>query len=141
MKTHPILSRSLTLCVIIFCGALLATAQRATRNPVEQSAASPNWAAAGSLAITREGHASTLLISGKVLVVGGYNGSYLSSAELYDPMTGTSSSTGSLTNGRSSHTATLLPSGKVLVAGGIPSTCFERRGTLRSRDRDVERHR
>jgi hypothetical protein len=55
-----------------------------------------------------------------VLVVGGVDsgGNDLTSAELYDPVTGVWSTTGSLATGRGSHTATLLPNGKVLVSGG-----------------------
>jgi WD40 repeat protein len=61
-----------------------------------------------------------LLPNGKVLVAGGYNGTThsLSSAELYNPASGTWTATGSLATARYDHTATLLPNGKVLVAGG-----------------------
>jgi Galactose oxidase, central domain len=76
----------------------------------------------GRLNAARYGHTATLLADGKVLVVGGSDdgdlASTLASAEIYDPDTGTWSTTGSLNTSRYNHTATLLPDGKVLVAGG-----------------------
>jgi len=57
-----------------------------------------------------------------VLIVGGLTGSggnvVVSSAELYNPATGTFTVTGSLTTARFVHTATLLSNGQVLIAGG-----------------------
>ena len=80
------------------------------------------WTTTGSLATGRYGRTATLLSNGKVLVAGGIGGGYsspfLTSAELYDPATGTWTATGSLQTARSGHTATLLPNGKVLVVGG-----------------------
>jgi N-acetylneuraminic acid mutarotase len=75
---------------------------------------------AGSLATARYGHTATSLPNGKVLVVGGYveGQGDLATAELYDPASGTWTSTGSLATARDGHTATLLLNGKVLVAGG-----------------------
>ena len=81
----------------------------------------PRWVTTGSLATARDGHTATLLLNGKVLVAGGYPNGALSSAELYDPATGTWTPTGSMGTGRQFHTATLLSSGKVLVAGGVDS--------------------
>jgi hypothetical protein len=75
----------------------------------------------GSLVNGRRSHTATLLPTGKVLGAGGSNNpnSVLSSAELYDPASGTWTPTiGSLVTARAQHTATLLRSGKVLVAGG-----------------------
>jgi len=84
------------------------------------------WSATGSLAHARFGYTATLLPNGQVLVVGG-NASVsgvdaLSSAELYDPATGTWTETGSMATGRFANTATLLRNGKVLVAGGYNGT-------------------
>src|SRR5438105_13868270 len=65
----------------------------------------------GSLNTARHGHTATLLPNGKVLVAGGFNGSALASAELYDPASGGWTATGSLITARHSHTATMLPNG------------------------------
>ncbi|KFE65316.1 Kelch repeat-containing protein [Hyalangium minutum] len=81
-------------------------------------ACASGWSTGASMLTSRSNHSATLLSSGKVLVVGGYNNNYLASAELYDPATNTWSAAGVLTSRRRYHTATLLPSGKVLIAGG-----------------------
>jgi len=86
--------------------------------------ATGTWRSAGRLNSIRFGHTATLLPNGKVLIAGGVNRFFpppvsgINSAELYDPATGTWSSTGNLTTSRYGHTATLLPNGKVLVTGG-----------------------
>jgi hypothetical protein len=79
----------------------------------------PVWSTTGSLATARREHTSTVLQDGRVLAVGGNDmGNLISSAELYDPATGTWATTSSLWTGRQFHTAQLLGSGRVLVAGG-----------------------
>ena len=105
--------RLLILGVISCCG-------------LEEAAAAPfTFDNTGSLAAARENHTATLLSNGKVLVVGGFDGSSaLASAELYDPTSGTWSATGGLATARRLHTATLLPNGKVLVAGGVGSSGY-----------------
>jgi hypothetical protein len=79
----------------------------------------------GGMTTAREEHTATLLADGKVLIVGGESPVTGSSdlqptatAEVYDPSTGSFSTTGSMAAARNSHTATLLPSGNVLIAGG-----------------------
>jgi len=81
------------------------------------------WNGVGATNAGRLMHTATLLPDGKVLVAGGYgiedgSNNSLSSAELFDPVTGTWQTTGPLNGRRSNHTATLLPNGKVLIAGG-----------------------
>lgn len=106
------------------------------------------WSSTGTLDTARYGHTATLLPNGKVLVVGGTRNfrfrdpaipildrstnatNTLSSAELFDPSTGSWTSAGSMSHARFAHTATLLDGpdcrgdqppkycGKVLVAGG-----------------------
>jgi Bacterial Ig-like domain (group 2)/Galactose oxidase, central domain len=89
----------------------------------------------GPMATAREQHTATLLPDGRVLIVGGATApptpmasAWLATstadfhptttAEIYDPSTGSFSATGSMAEGRVFHTATLLPSGKVLITGG-----------------------
>jgi N-acetylneuraminic acid mutarotase len=84
--------------------------------------ATGTWALTGSMNDAREGQTATLLRDGEVLVAGGAPAgttfSVLSSAELYNPATGTWALTGSMNAGRVGQSATLLDNGTVLVAGG-----------------------
>jgi N-acetylneuraminic acid mutarotase len=58
-----------------------------------------------------------------VLVAGGANFAALASSELYDPATGTWTTTGSLQTASFNHTATLLANDRVLVTGGEGDPC------------------
>jgi Calx-beta domain/Kelch motif/Galactose oxidase, central domain len=88
--------------------------------------ATETWSLTGNLNTDRAGETATLLPNGKVLLAGGWGNCttnagclYLNSAELFDPATGTWSTTGNLNTTRTDYTATLLPNGKVLVAAGL----------------------
>jgi hypothetical protein len=71
------------------------------------------------MSVARCCHTETRLADGRILIAGGFNGQYLSSAELYDPATGEFTPTGSLTTPRMDHVAVLLDNGKVLLVGGV----------------------
>lgn len=86
------------------------------------------WTNTGSMSSARQLHTATLLPNGKVLVAGGAtmfptNVPY-ASAEIFDPGTGTWSTTGSMAAARYNHQAILLPTGKVLVCGGNNASSF-----------------
>jgi hypothetical protein len=96
---------------------------RSTPASFNITATCPKWSPTSAMRSARLGHTATLLLSGKVLVTGGYQGSSrYSSAEVYDPTTNIWFPTGSMASARHAHTATLLPSGKLLVTGGMDDT-------------------
>jgi hypothetical protein len=87
----------------------------------------------GNMATARARHTATLRNDGTVLVAGGVNLVVVppgcrtrckqellptSSAELFDPISGSFAATGDMTAARETHTATLLSNGVVLVTGG-----------------------
>lgn len=79
------------------------------------------WTRINSMNVARGAHTATLLLNGKVMVVGSH-GNSPNTSELYDSATGIWSFTGNtITPHYGYHTATLLPNGKVLVAGGFDS--------------------
>jgi hypothetical protein len=79
----------------------------------------------GNMTAGRAYHTATLLGDGRVLIAGGYYSlavpgfTVASSAEIYDPASGTFTETGAMLTPRMGHTATLLDDGRVLVAGGV----------------------
>src|SRR5215472_3628509 len=87
--------------------------------------ATGKWTQTGSMQGAREQQSATLLNNGDVLVAGGLNeGGFCcsqfeySSAELFNPATGTWAPTASMAAKHAGQAATLLPNGWVLVTGG-----------------------
>jgi hypothetical protein len=75
-----------------------------------------------NMTAARRYHTATLLSTGQVLLAGGEDSSSasiptLASAEIYDPLFGTFTSTGSLTTARELHTATLLGTSVYAIGG------------------------
>jgi N-acetylneuraminic acid mutarotase len=73
----------------------------------------------GSLTTGRESAEAVKLPNGKVLIVGGYDGTQnLASAELYDPVAHTFTAIGPMTSGRNWPVVVPLNNGKILIAAG-----------------------
>ncbi len=105
----------LSICLALLCGA-----------PGGGESHAADFVATGSMSVARYNQTATLLPSGKVLIVGGFDiipafppGTSYKSAELYDRATGLFTPAGSMATGRDGHTATLLANGKVLITGGF----------------------
>lgn len=79
------------------------------------------WEQTQNMSTPRVHHTATLLADGKVLVVGGMDGTgnWLASAEMFDPQTEAWTAVAGMATPRWYHSATLVPGGRVLVAGGI----------------------
>jgi len=78
-----------------------------------------------SMGTARASGTATLLTDGRVLLTGGYPGEGApptSSAEIFDPVSGSFASTGDLAVARADHSASLLEDGKVLLAGGFDAS-------------------
>ncbi|CAF4244244.1 unnamed protein product, partial [Adineta steineri] len=72
------------------------TTSTTTTRTASTTTAIAKWTMTGNLSVARFGHISSTLVNGSVLVAGGYNGGYLNSAELYDPTTGTWTTTANM---------------------------------------------
>jgi len=90
------------------------------------------WIATGPMGTPRFGFTAVRLVDGRVLVAGGFgaptdgvNARDLTSAELYDPASGTWSATGNMVGGAGLDTATLLRDGKVLGVGGNGAQLYD----------------
>ena len=82
-----------------------------------------SFTATGSMSTPRRSYAAAALPDGRVLVIGGFNGSTsVSSAEIFDPSAnagaGAYTTTALMSASRIDHMATLLSDGRVLIAGG-----------------------
>jgi hypothetical protein len=77
------------------------------------------WIATGTMGTRRTGHTAVRLLDGRVLVAGGHPGDEpdddVTSAEVYDPESGTWSATGAMLRPHRGVAATLLRDGRVLV--------------------------
>lgn len=103
------------LATVVFVVAAAAT-------PLAVASAPGTFSPTGSMATPRQAPFAATMADGRVLVGGGFDGSYVTSAEIYSPATGTFTPTGSLGRARAYAAAAPLPDGRVLIAGGYNPT-------------------
>lgn len=94
----------------------------------------PGWSATGAMSVPRMRHSSVKLSDGRVLAVGGQfeltSTGVLSSAEIYDPSSGTWTTTGSMKIPRSWFGLVMRGDGKVMALGGLTTgSCTETQTT------------
>ncbi|HEU5203763.1 MAG TPA: kelch repeat-containing protein [Candidatus Limnocylindrales bacterium] len=92
-------------------------------SPIPVAGPGGAWIQTGTMVTPREGYSAVRLQDGRVLVVGGYSGPSgyaddLTSAELYDPASGTWSAAGSISKPLIHDAVTVLRDGRVLVLVG-----------------------
>jgi hypothetical protein len=74
----------------------------------------------------RSGAGAARLLDGTVFIIGGYNGSYLNSGEIYNPATGEFTTVDRImSDARHTPTVTPLDDGKVLITGGFNGQFLE----------------
>ncbi len=104
--------------------ALLIGGDTTDARTVRYTPATRSWTWGPSLTAARRFEQAAQLDDGRILVAGGYgpNGSPTTSAEIYDPTTGTFAPAGSMPRPRAGGVAELLLDGRVLVAGGVDAS-------------------
>lgn len=111
--------------VFLVGGALSPQGEAIASDVLGLAPGAPSFTVAGALTAPRWLHGSSLLPSGKLLVVGTatafYQPSTLAETEVFDPITKSSQLAGDLTP-RYLHTMTTLADGRVLVTGGGSTT-------------------
>ena len=123
MATPHVAHKAVTVAggrVLIIGGGMADDPASFTNKVVLYNPANGSSLFTGALKIGRGAFSTTLLMDGRVLVVGGFNASLQQeiSAEIYDPVSGGWSLTKLNYNHGSGHSATLMLDGRVLVAGG-----------------------